>query len=219
MPSPRRTRVAEPLSVERIVERAVELADQGGLDGLSMRRLGAELGADPMAVYHHVADKATLLALMADRVVAEIVPVVEGPWSDALRGTVLAARRVVLQHPWAARVLVDVVEPGAATLRYVDTVFGILRGGGLSVELTHHAVHLLGSRLLGFSQDLFDDKAAPRPDSAAREEAAARFAQALPHIAEMARAASHEGDLGGCDDDAEFAFALDVVIEGLARRA
>jgi AcrR family transcriptional regulator len=205
--------------VGRIVERAIEIADRDGLAGLSMRRLGAELGADPMSVYHHVKDKKTLLGLMADGVVAEITPVLGDDWAGALRATVLSARRTMLTHTWAAQVVIEADEPGPATLAYLDAVFGILRRGGLSLDLTHHAIHLLGSRVLGFSQDLFDDKAAARPDQPMREQQAAQWAAALPYVAELAGAAQHGGALGGCDDDFEFAFALDVIIEGLQRRA
>jgi AcrR family transcriptional regulator len=218
MPSARRSRVAVPLTVARIVEQALAIADREGLDALSMRRLGAELGADPMSVYHHVQDKRALLSLMADHVVGTIEPSVDGDWMTAIRATVTAARSAMLQHPWAARVILDSEQPGPATLAYLDTVFGTLRRGGLSLELTHHAIHLFGSRLLGFSQDLFDDSAAERPAADERGAQAAAWEQAMPYVAELARAAQHDGALGGCDDDAEFAFAVDLIVEGLARR-
>jgi AcrR family transcriptional regulator len=218
MPSPRRARVATPLSVDRIVDHAMGIADREGLDALSMRRLGAELGADPMAIYHHVRDKRSLLELMADRVVAGIAPDTGSQWQTAIRATVLRARGEMLRHPWMARVILDSDQPGPATLAYLDAVFGILRRGGLSLSLTHHAIHLFGSRLLGFSQDLFDDRAPERPDSAARESQAAEWETVLPYVAELARAARHDGALGGCDDDEEFALAIDVILEGLARR-
>ncbi len=210
--------MAAPLSPERIVDTAIAMADRDGLDGLSMRKLGLELGVDPMSVYHHVVDKGTLLALMVDRVVAQIAPVRQGPWSEALRGTILAARATMLHHPWAAKVLAGGTDATPAIIGHVDTILGILRGGGLSVGLAHHALHVLGSRILGFSQDLFDDAAEPRPDPAARAAQASVWAETLPNVAELALAADHDGGLGGCDDDAEFLFALNLIIEGLDRR-
>lgn len=205
--------------MDRIIRAGIAFADREGLDALSMRRLGDEIGADPMAVYHHVSDKRTMLALMADSVVSDIEPITIGEWSSALTGTILRARRTMLEHPWAVQVLTREDAPGAATLAYLDAIFGILRGGGLSVALTHHAIHLFGSRVLGFSQDLFDDRS-PTPPSAQEQGALADAWQAtLPHVAEMARAAAHDGGLGGCDDDLEFEFALQVIIEGLERRA
>jgi hypothetical protein len=83
------------------------------------------------------------------------------------------------------------------------------------VELTHHALHLLGSRLLGFTRELWDDSAEVAPDEAAAM--AAQLAATLPHVAEMAVAATHDGGLGVCDTNAEFAFSLDVMLDGLER--
>ncbi|MFT4285959.1 MAG: TetR/AcrR family transcriptional regulator C-terminal domain-containing protein [Protaetiibacter sp.] len=210
--------MAARLSPDRIVDAAVALADRDGIDGVSMRRLGAELGVDPMSIYHHVRDKDRLRALMVDRVVAGISPHREGEWADALRTTLLDARAAMLRHPWAASVLASGIEPTPAVISHVDAIVGIMRGGGLSVALAHHALHVLGSRILGFGQDLFDDAAEPRPDATAREAQAAAWEGALPNLAELARAADHEGGLGGCDDDVEFTFALDLIIDGLAAR-
>ena len=84
------------------------------------------------------------------------------------------------------------------------------------MALAHHALHVLGSRTLGFTQDLFDD-ATERPDPEAAARLAAGLATAYPNLAELARTASHEGGLGGCDDDLEFEFALDLILDGLER--
>ena len=97
---------------------------------------------------------------------------------------------------------------------HLERVLAIMRGGGCSVDLGHHAIHLLGSRILGFSQDLFDDN----PDTAPPPEAVAAWAATMPHIVELATAVTHDGALGGCDDDGEFAFALELLLEGLERR-
>ena len=202
---------------ERLLVAAIGLADQEGIESLSMRKLGQQLGFDPMSLYNHVRNKEDLLDGIADAVVGEIQPSVsQGDWKLAMRETVLAARRALLRHPWVAGVIESRRQPGPATMRYYDRVIGILLRGGFSVALAHHALHVLGSRTLGFTQDLFDD-ATDRPDA----EAAARLAQGLaaayPNLAELARAASHEGGLGGCDDDLEFEFALDLILDGLAR--
>jgi AcrR family transcriptional regulator len=208
------------LSRDRIVGEAIALADDDGLEALSMRRLAQRLSVDPMSLYHHVGDKDDLLDAMADAVVGEVeLPAATGDWPADLRATILVARAAMLRHPWAAQVLEGRRTPGPAVLRYMDTVMGILRDGGMSLDLTHHAIHLLGSRVLGFSQDLFEDKAAERPDPAAAAAMAAQFAESHPRVFEMAIAVSHEGGVGGCDDDIEFAFALDLILDGLARRA
>ena len=98
----------------------------------------------------------------------------------------------------------------------MEAVLAILRGGGFSLALAHHAMHVLGSRILGFTQDLFDDSAADGspPDMAA---VARELAHAYPNLGELALAVSHEGGLGGCDDDVEFALGLDLILDGLER--
>jgi AcrR family transcriptional regulator len=204
-----------PLSKERVLRAAVELADRDGSEAVSMRKLGQALGVDPMSLYHHVRDKGDILDGIVDVVVGEIDrPPVATDWKPALRDLVMAARTVMLRHPWAPRVIEARPDPGPATLRYLDTVFGILRDGGFSIAMTHHAIHVLGSRVLGFSQDLFDDNAAD-PEVAAL--AARQLAGVYPRIGELALAVSHEGGLGGCDDDVEFAFGLDLILDGLER--
>lgn len=105
--------------------------------------------------------------------------------------------------------------PGPAALNYINTVLGILREGGFSVEQTHHALHILGSHLLGFTQALFDDSGDLEPEAAAA--LASTLGASHPYVVEMALAVTHGGALGRCDDDAEFQFALDFILDGLAR--
>jgi hypothetical protein len=126
----------------------------------------------------------------------------------------MEARRVMLRHPWAVRVFEARDTPTPAVLQHIERVLAIMRAGGCSVDLSHHAIHLLGSRILGFSQDLFDDSPAqpPPPD------VAAAWADSMPHVAELAAAVTHDGALSGCDDEYEFAFALDLLLDGLERR-
>ena len=219
----RATRATARLSLEAILAAGIALADRDGLDGLSMRRLGQELGVNPMSVYHHVRDKDALLEGMTDAVVAEIAPDHETTagavvWTEDLRSLLLAARRTMLGHPWAVRVLQQRDSPSPAMLRHVDRVLATLRRGGCSVQLSHHALHVLGSRILGFSQDLFDDSPDTRADPALMAAQFRTWTDTYPHVVELAMAVSHEGGLGGCDDDAEFDFALDLLLEGLERR-
>jgi AcrR family transcriptional regulator len=204
------------LTRERVVAAAVELADRDGIESISMRKLAPVLGVEAMSLYTHVRNKDDLLDGMVDAVIAQIPVGADGAdWRTALRRMSLAARAVVLRHPWAPRVIETRASPGPAAMRYIDTVLGILRDGGFSVAQTHHALHILGSRLLGFTQALFDDSAEVDPEAAAN--LASALAATLPHIAEMALAASHSGALGPCDDDAEFEFSLDFILAGLER--
>jgi len=122
---------------------------------------------------------------------------------------------VMLRHRWAARIIETRTTPGPATLRYMEAVTGILLGA-FTVDLSHHAMHVLGSRVLGFSQDLYDDSGVPDPEAAAAF--ATQLAAVFPNIGAIAMAASHEGGIGGCDDDYEFEFGLDLILDGLERR-
>jgi AcrR family transcriptional regulator len=212
----RAARANTRLSREGIIAAAIDLADREGLAGLSMRKLAQHLGVDAMSIYYHVRDKDTLLAEMSDAVVAQIglTPIAPDEWTSQLRGLIMAARATMLRHPWAARVLEGRDTPTPAVMAHLERVLAVMRGGGCSVDLGHHAIHLLGSRILGFSQDLFDDD----PDTSPPPEVVAAWAETMPHIVELAAAVTHDGALGGCDDDGEFAFALDIMLDGLERR-
>jgi AcrR family transcriptional regulator len=206
------------LTRERVLEVAIQLADRDGIESVSMRKLGQELGVEAMSLYTHVRNKDDLLDGMIDAVVGEIPIRPDGAdWKAALRRQVMSARRVLLSHPWAPRVIESRTNASPAVLRYMDAVLGLLREGGFSIDLTHHAIHVLGSRVLGFNQDLFDDseKSDPAPDMAAT--LAQALAEKYPYVTEIALAATHDGGLGGCDDDFEFAFGLDLILDGLDR--
>jgi AcrR family transcriptional regulator len=210
--------VREPLSRERVLRAAVALADEGGVESLSMRRLARELGVVPMALYKHVANKDEMLDGMVDVVVGEIDPPAGGiDWKPAVRRRVLSARRALLRHPWASRVLESRTNPTPTVLAYMDSMMGLFRAGGFSVDLTHHAIHAMGSRLFGFTQELFDDTA----DASAPPDAdALRALATFPHITELVGAITHDqGSVVGlgCDDQFEFEFALDLLLDGLER--
>ncbi len=204
----------EPLTRGRVVDAAIDLADREGIDAVSMRKLGLVLGVEAMSLYTHVQGKDDLLDAMADAVVATIPSEpIDGHWQAQLRHTILGARSTLVGHRWAAQVIGARTSPGPATIRYMDTVAGIMLAGGLSVDLAHHSLHVLGSRVLGFSQDLYDDKS--DVDPAATAAMARELSKVFPSVGAIALAASHEGGLGGCDDDVEFAFGLDLIIQGL----
>jgi AcrR family transcriptional regulator len=210
----------EPLNRERVLATAVELADRGGVDALSMRKLGQELGVDPMALYRHVRNKDDLLDGVLGVVVGQMEPAPAGvvAWKPALRELAVNARRVMLRHPWARGVLEERGTSGETMVGQVERVLAILLGAGFSLELAHHALHVLDSRVFGFSPALFDESRG-RPTPTPEQEAALgqAIATRFPNVAQLAAAASHEGVLGTCDDDVEFAFGLDLVLDGLER--
>jgi AcrR family transcriptional regulator len=208
-----------PLSRDRVLQAAVALADRAGIESLSMRRLAEDLGVVPMALYKHVADKEELLDGMIDVVIGEIDPPDRGTdWKSAVRHRILSARRALLRHPWAPRVIESKQNPTPLVLAYMDSVIGLFRAGGFSVNLTHHVMHTIGSRILGFTQELFNDSRTVDPEVAAvmMRELGPKF----PNVLAIAMAASHEGEsvVGqGCDDQFEFEFALDLLLDGFER--
>jgi AcrR family transcriptional regulator len=204
------------LTRERVVTAAIELADRDGIDSLSMRKLAQDLGVEAMSLYTHVNSKNDLLNALADAVISQVpITADSGDWQAGLRQMALAARTVMLRHPWAPRAVEAQTAPGPGALRYVNALLGVLREGGFSVAQAHHALHIIGSRALGFSQDLFDDSGDLEPDAAAA--LASALSASHPYVVEMALAVTHTGALGPCDDDAEFELVLDFIIDGLAR--
>ncbi len=207
-----------PLTRARVLEAAVDLADREGIDAVSMRRLGQELGVEAMSLYTHIRGKEDLLDGMVDAVVAEIPIRVAGPdWRTTLRADdPRGAHRDAPPPMGSDGSSRREARLGSRRSRYMEAATGVVRSAGFTVDLTHHAMHVLGSRVLGFNQDLYDDSGTA--DSEAAANFAAAMASAYPNIAAIATAASHEGGLGGCDDDYEFAFGLDLILEGLERR-
>ncbi len=215
------TRRRTPLSRERVLAAAVELADREGIDALSMRRLGQELGVEAMSLYNHVAGKEDLLDGMVDLIVSEIDPPAStGPWKKALRGRILSARRTMLRHPWASAVITSRNNASPVVMKYMDTTGGIMRAGGFSVDLMHHAFHALGSRVLGFSQELYDDSGSDA-DPEQMAVMARQMADQFPNIVAVMEQITHDDASvvgSGCDDQFEFGFALDLILDGLERQ-
>ncbi|WP_432484457.1 TetR/AcrR family transcriptional regulator [Kineococcus esterisolvens] len=212
------------LSRERVLSAACAVADAAGLEAVSMRRVAQELGVAPMALYKHVSDKDDLVDGMVDRVIGEVEPgdPARG-WKAAVRQRILSARQAVLRHPWARRAIESRTRRTPAVLGYMDSLAGALRAGGLSVDLTHHALHALGNRIWGFSPELFEEPAAPgapAPTPEQLEVLASELGERYPHVLEIATAATG-GDLSGvgrgCDEQFEFEFALDLLLDGVER--
>jgi AcrR family transcriptional regulator len=210
-----------------VLSAAVKVADEGGIGALTMRRLAEELGAEAMSLYYHVANKDDILDGVVDAIVTEINDIVDridvpskgADWKKAARQRILSAREVLLRHPWAPAVFETRKTTSTAVLRYYDGLLGLMRDGGFSYDVTHHALHALGSRALGFAQELFD----PSAGAGGADDAAAAMqsmAEQLPHLVGMMMEVAHDdpdSTLGWCDDQTEFEFGLDLILDGLDR--
>ncbi len=141
-----------PLTREQVLRAAVALADQSGLQALSMRKLGQVLGVEAMSLYNHVANKRDLLDGMIDIVFSQIgLPPRDVDWRSAMRQRAISAREALRRHRWATGLMESRRSPGPATLRHHDAVLGCLRAAGFSVEMTAHAYSLLDSYIYGFA--------------------------------------------------------------------
>lgn len=210
-----------PLSRERVLRAAVDLADEHGLRALTMRRLAEELGAEAMSLYYHVAKKEDVLDGIVDVVAGEInaavghvEPAPDPGWKAAVRQRILTARQVFLRHRWAPELFETRSSTSTEVLRYYDALVGLMREGGFTYDLVHHALHALGSRALGFSQELFDPSAGDSAD------VPVDLVWQLPNLTGMLSEIAHDdpdSTLGWCDDQAEFEFGLDVILDGLDR--
>jgi AcrR family transcriptional regulator len=214
------------LSRERLLRAAVQVADERGIESLTMRRLAEALGAEAMSLYYHVANKEDLLDGIVDLIGNEIndvvdridVPSTGADWKKATRQRILSAREILLRHPWAPRVFETRTTMSPAVVRYHDGLVRLMRDGGLSYDLAHHALHALGSRALGFSQELFNPgkgSGDADPDGVLES-----MADQIPHLVGMMAEIAHDdpdSTLGWCDDQTEFEFALDLILDGLDR--
>jgi AcrR family transcriptional regulator len=213
------------LSRERALAAAAALADAEGLGALTMRRLAGELGVEAMSLYHHLPGKQGLLDGLADSIIGEITAVAgppgAGEWRDRLRQRFLAARAVMLRHPWAPGLIGSrpAVPPGLYA--YYDQIVGTLLEAGFPPSLAHRALHGFGTMALGFVQELFTPAAGGgATDVATAEHDLAAMAAAVPNLTAMLAAEIHAaGDpaLGWCDSQVEFEFTLDLLLDGLER--
>jgi AcrR family transcriptional regulator len=138
--------------VARVLEVAMELADRGGLEALSMRKLGQALGVEAMALYYHFANKERVLDGMVDLVFGEIdLPKVGADWRMAMRQRAISLRDALLRHRWAIGLMESRTNPGAANLRHHDAVIGCLRAAGFDMAMAAHAYSLLDAYIYGFA--------------------------------------------------------------------
>lgn len=204
------------LTRDRVVDAALALADEVGLEALTIRALAARLGVKPMAIYHHVANKDEILDAVVDRVFAEIeLPLPGEPWREEMRRRAASARSVLTRHAWSIGLLESRgTAQRPATLRHHDAIIGTLRRAGFPIDLTAHAFALLDSYVYGFVlQEVTLPATAPRE----LPEEVAAMVQMLagggyPHLAELA---AQHFLLPGYDFADEFDRGLELVLDAV----
>ena len=193
----------------------MRLADEGGMEAVSMRKLGQVLGVEAMSLYKHVANKEDILDGIVDLVSADFeVPSADGPWKAAIRRSAISAREVLLAHPWASRLMESRSSAGPARLRYLDAVIGTLSAAGFPMPLVLQAVMTLDSHTYGF---VLQELAWPF-DAESASDVAGAFADGLPpdgyrNLAAIAELVVTSPGAAVAD----FTFGLDLLLDGLER--
>ncbi len=203
-----------PLNRERVLLAAIDLADEDGVESLTMRALADRLGVQAMSLYNHVGNKDDLLDGMLDVVVGEIELPDAEDWREAVRGRAFSAHGVFSRHPWASALNDSRESSGPARLQYFEWMVGTLRRADFSLELTTSALSAIDSYVYGFGRQQLNLSVG----GASPEEMAEAFRQALPpdeypYLTEMVEHAFAHG----LDEKAEFDFGLEIILDGLER--
>ncbi|MFF2084874.1 TetR/AcrR family transcriptional regulator [Nocardia sp. NPDC058176] len=204
-----------PLTRERILRAAVELADREGATALSMRKLAKAVGVEAMSLYNHVANKDDLLDGIVDLVVAEIyVPRPGGDWRAELSRRATSAHEVLLTHRWATALIGSRVNVGPAMLRYVEATLGCLVTAGFTYEQADRAWNAIDSHIYGFTLQAINFPLEPTEFASA----AARFLPLIPpETHPHMHALSTQVINGTHSGTADFTFGLDLLLDGLDR--
>ena len=204
------------LSRERVLQKAVEIADQEGIQALTMRKLAQEMGVEAMSLYHHFANKDRLLDAMIDLVFTEIVLPPEGHWKVRIQTRAISARQALVRHRWALGLMESRTSPGPETLRHHNAVIECLRTSGFSVPAAAHAYSLLDSYIYGFAlqQIHLPFTKFEAGDAAAESIMLEVAAGAYPHLIQMAVEHVFKP---GYDYAQEFEIGLKIVLDGLEK--
>ena len=202
-----------PLSRDRVLSAAVALADQSGIESLTMRRLGQELGVEAMSLYNHVANKDDILDGIVDLVLSDIdVPPTGTHWKTAMRQRAISAHEVLLAHPWAAMLIISRFNIGPGMTRYLDATLGRLREGGFSIEGALDAWHTLDSHLYGFTlQQLNLPFGVEETQQVSADVLGQLPAHEFPYVVEVITEIMRTGR------DEDFELGLDLILDGLER--
>jgi len=211
-----KTNQRKPLNREGVLRKAISIADQKGLDGLSMRKLARASGVEAMSLYNHVANKEDLLDGMVDHVVAQIdLPEIGGEWKLEMSRRSISAHKILLSHPWAIKMLMSQSEPGPAIIQYVDATVGCLIKAGFSYELADRAWNLIDSHVYGFTLQAINFPFEP----SVYKNIAKEF---LPQLSEnqfpYLRCLAEQVIDGSYDGVHDFCFGLDLILDALEKK-
>ena len=219
MPTPARPRRGRrgTLSRERVLRAALELADEGGLESLTMHAIGRRLGVQAMSLYRHVENKEDLLDGLVELVVSEVELPMTTPahWKAAMRQRATSARRVFARHPWAIGLVESRRRMGVVTLRHHEWVLGVLIGAGFSPVMAARAYNLLDSYVYGFAlQEPSLTYGSPEEHAEVGQATLRQVApDEYPHLARVAR----EFIEAGTEYGAGFEFGLELILDGIER--
>lgn len=207
----------QPMTRERVLTGALELADRIGVADLTIRRLAEALDSKPMTIYHHVPSKEEILDGIVDLVFAEIdLPDPALDWKPAVRARCVSARQVLARHPWAVPLMESRRSPGPATLRHHDAVVACLRRG-LSLPMTAHAYATLDAFVYGFA---IQEAALPTPGDEMSDVVDDLVDDHLAeHFPALHAFATDHAMQPGYDFGHEFDYGLDLILDALAARA
>jgi len=205
------------LTKERVILGAIKLADAGGIEALSMRKLGRELGVEAMALYYHFDDKSQLIEGMIDHVHSEIhAPEGALNWRMLMQRRAKSAFEVLMRHPWASPIMESGVNPGPSTLSDSESMMRCFREAGFSIVMTVHAVTVLNIYIYGAAQQYAKlSFSTVEQASKVGEKVKQQFpVDAYPYLAEMITEHMMKAGYNAID---EFNFGLDLILDGIAR--
>ena len=204
-----------PLNKEQIVFAAVKIADEVGVEGLSMRKLGQVLGVEAMALYHHFANKETLIDSMVDSVHAEIeVPKDTDNWNEAMRRRAVSAVHAVSRHHWAAPIIESRKNPGTASMQLIDATVKCLRKAGFSIDMVAHTLSVIDAYTFGFAGQLRYGETIEQSAQLGRDIMEHFPFDTYPHVGELV--AEHVTNAGYRTMD-EFEIGLNLILEGITQ--
>jgi AcrR family transcriptional regulator len=206
-----------PLTRERVLDAAMKLADGGGIEALSMRKLGQALGVEAMALYYHFANKERVLDGIVDLVFGEIdLPVAGAEWKVATRRRAISVRDALMRHRWAIGLMESRTNPGPANLRHHDAVIGCLRAAGFDMAAAATAYSLLDAYIYGFALTKMN---LPFDTTTDIVEMAETMLEPFPagEYPNLAAFITEHAMKPGYDFADEFEVGLDVILDGLER--